>query len=99
MCDFGISGYLEKSIAKTIDAGCKPYMAVRALNLFLGCTKLRVASYAFRYETDEISVVGTGLLLPGVQGGKLPPSPRLWGRGQLLNINARSSEGFGFADV
>lgn len=27
MCDFGISGYLEKSIAKTIDAGCKPYMA------------------------------------------------------------------------
>ena len=38
MCDFGISGYLEKSIAKTIDAGCKPYMAVRVLNLFLSCT-------------------------------------------------------------
>ena len=28
MCDFGISGYLVNSIAKTIDAGCKPYMAV-----------------------------------------------------------------------
>lgn len=28
MCDFGISGYLVDSIAKTIDAGCKPYMAV-----------------------------------------------------------------------
>ncbi|KFM61154.1 Dual specificity mitogen-activated protein kinase kinase 6, partial [Stegodyphus mimosarum] len=27
LCDFGISGYLEDSIAKTIDAGCKPYMA------------------------------------------------------------------------
>lgn len=27
MCDFGISGYLVDSIAKTIDAGCKPYMA------------------------------------------------------------------------
>ncbi|XP_053607411.1 dual specificity mitogen-activated protein kinase kinase 6 [Plodia interpunctella] len=27
MCDFGISGYLVNSIAKTIDAGCKPYMA------------------------------------------------------------------------
>jgi len=27
MCDFGISGYLENSVAKTIDAGCKPYMA------------------------------------------------------------------------
>lgn len=28
ICDFGISGYLVNSIAKTIDAGCKPYMAV-----------------------------------------------------------------------
>merc|ERR1711928_10298 len=27
ICDFGISGYLVNSIAKTIDAGCKPYMA------------------------------------------------------------------------
>ncbi|KAF7993098.1 hypothetical protein HCN44_005879 [Aphidius gifuensis] len=27
MCDFGISGYLVDSIAKTIDAGCKLYMA------------------------------------------------------------------------
>merc|ERR1711970_601202 len=27
MCDFGISGYLRDSVAKTIDAGCKPYMA------------------------------------------------------------------------
>ena len=28
MCDFGISGNLVDSVAKTIDAGCKPYMAV-----------------------------------------------------------------------
>jgi mitogen-activated protein kinase kinase 3 len=28
ICDFGISGYLVDSIAKTVDAGCKPYMAV-----------------------------------------------------------------------
>lgn len=28
ICDYGISGYLVNSIAKTIDAGCKPYMAV-----------------------------------------------------------------------
>ena len=28
MCDFGISGYLVDSVAKTVDAGCKPYMAV-----------------------------------------------------------------------
>ena len=33
MCDFGISGYLVDSVAKTIDAGCKPYMAV-SLNNF-----------------------------------------------------------------
>lgn len=31
MCDFGISGYLVDSVAKTMDAGCKPYMAVSAL--------------------------------------------------------------------
>ena len=27
ICDFGISGYLVDSVAKTRDAGCKPYMA------------------------------------------------------------------------
>merc|ERR1719479_165198 len=27
MCDFGISGYLINSIAKTKDAGSRPYMA------------------------------------------------------------------------
>ena len=28
LCDFGISGHLVDSIAKTRDAGCRPYMAV-----------------------------------------------------------------------
>ena len=28
MCDFGVSGYLIDSVAKTMNAGCKPYMAV-----------------------------------------------------------------------
>ena len=28
LCDFGISGQLVDSLAKTVDAGCKPYMAV-----------------------------------------------------------------------
>lgn len=27
LCDFGISGQLVNSIARTQDAGCKPYMA------------------------------------------------------------------------
>lgn len=30
LCDFGISGQLVDSIAKTRDAGCRPYMAVSA---------------------------------------------------------------------
>ncbi|MCL4140115.1 UNVERIFIED_CONTAM: hypothetical protein GTU68_064440, partial [Idotea baltica] len=32
MCDFGISGYLVDSIAKTVQAGCKPYMAPERIN-------------------------------------------------------------------
>ena len=32
MCDFGISGYLVDSVAKTIDAGCKPYMVIYTIN-------------------------------------------------------------------
>jgi len=33
MCDFGISGYLVDSMAKTVDAGCKPYMAPERIDL------------------------------------------------------------------
>lgn len=33
LCDFGISGQLVDSIAKTRDAGCRPYMAVRSIIL------------------------------------------------------------------
>ena len=29
LCDFGISGRLVDSIAKTMEVGCRPYMAVR----------------------------------------------------------------------
>lgn len=32
MCDFGISGHLVDSMAKTMDAGCKPYMAPERIN-------------------------------------------------------------------
>lgn len=31
LCDFGISGQLVDSIARTRDAGCQPYMAVSVL--------------------------------------------------------------------
>ena len=33
MCDFGISGYLVDSVAKTIDAGCKPYMSPERIDI------------------------------------------------------------------
>lgn len=35
LCDFGISGQLVDSIAKTRDAGCRPYMAVCKRQLHL----------------------------------------------------------------
>lgn len=31
LCDFGISGQLVDSIARTKDAGCRPYMAVNLI--------------------------------------------------------------------
>lgn len=34
LCDFGIAGHLIDSIAKTQDAGCRPYMAVRIFFFF-----------------------------------------------------------------
>ena len=34
LCDFGISGELDKSLAKT-NIGCQSYMAVRLRNLIL----------------------------------------------------------------
>ena len=40
ICDFGISGYLVDSVAKTIEAGCKPYMAV---SIYLHVTLLFVS--------------------------------------------------------
>lgn len=44
MCDFGISGYLVDSVAKTIDAGCKPYMAVKKSHRYflIFCQKILI---------------------------------------------------------
>lgn len=61
MCDFGISGYLVDSVAKTIDAGCKPYMAVStAPGVALGVQLLNPAR-----KHD-----------PGGQGGSIEICPR-----------------------
>uniref|UniRef100_A0A6M2DWV1 mitogen-activated protein kinase kinase n=1 Tax=Xenopsylla cheopis TaxID=163159 RepID=A0A6M2DWV1_XENCH len=65
ICDFGISGYLVDSIAKTVDAGCKPYMAperidpngdpshydIRSDVWSLGISLLELATGKFPYNT------------------------------------------------
>lgn len=64
MCDFGISGYLIESVAKTIDAGCKPYMAPERIDISgdpskydvrsdvwsLGISLVELATAQFPYE-------------------------------------------------
>jgi serine/threonine protein kinase len=35
ICDYGISGQLVDSVAKTMNVGCKPYMGVRVIFLFI----------------------------------------------------------------
>lgn len=63
MCDFGISGYLVDSVAKTIDAGCKPYMAperidpsgnrqydIRSDVWSLGISMIEIATGKFPYN-------------------------------------------------
>ncbi|KJH44627.1 kinase domain protein [Dictyocaulus viviparus] len=61
LCDFGICGYLQDSVAQTQDAGCRPYMAPERLISFskgydirsdvwsLGITMVEVANFAFPY--------------------------------------------------
>uniref|UniRef100_A0A8C9V1K8 mitogen-activated protein kinase kinase n=1 Tax=Scleropages formosus TaxID=113540 RepID=A0A8C9V1K8_SCLFO len=65
MCDFGISGHLVDSVAKTLDAGCKPYMAPERINpelsqrgynvksdvWSLGITLVELSMLRFPYES------------------------------------------------
>lgn len=65
MCDFGISGYLQDSVAKTVDAGCKPYMAPERIDIkgdpsnydvrsdvwSLGISLVELGTANFPYET------------------------------------------------
>ena len=65
ICDFGISGHLVDSVAKTMDAGCKPYMAPERINpetgnqgydirsdvWSLGISLIELATGEFPYKT------------------------------------------------
>ncbi|XP_030381538.1 dual specificity mitogen-activated protein kinase kinase 6 [Scaptodrosophila lebanonensis] len=59
ICDFGISGYLVDSVAKTIDAGCKPYMAPERID-----PQGNPAQYDIRSDVWSLGIsmieIGTG---------------------------------------
>lgn len=67
MCDFGISGYLVDSVAKTIDAGCKPYMAPERID-----PQGNPAQYDIRSDVWSL-----GISLVELATGKFPYSR--WG--------------------
>jgi len=66
MCDFGISGYLVDSVAKTMDAGCKPYMSPERIDIMGNPSNYDVRS----------DVWSLGISLIEISMGKFPY--RLW---------------------
>lgn len=88
LCDFGISGPLVDSVAKTIEVGCKPYMAPERINppannpgydirsdvWSLGISMLEMATGEFPYSTQSNNFF---VLLKSICNGdppKLPPN-------------------------
>ncbi|CAJ0584612.1 unnamed protein product, partial [Mesorhabditis spiculigera] len=65
LCDFGISGYLVDSIAQTMDAGCRPYMAPERISFLrkgydirsdvwsLGITLVEIATGKFPFPNFQ----------------------------------------------
>ncbi|XP_053678046.1 dual specificity mitogen-activated protein kinase kinase 6 [Anopheles nili] len=64
MCDFGISGYLVDSVAKTIDAGCKPYMAPERIDPTSGS---RTAGYDIKSDVWSL-----GITMVEIATGRFP---------------------------
>jgi len=56
MCDFGISGYLVDSVAKTMDAGCKPYMAPERVDFESGRTGYDIKSDVWSFGISMIEI-------------------------------------------
>lgn len=76
LCDFGISGQLVDSIARTKDAGCRPYMAPERID------PQRAKGYDVRSDVWSL-----GITLMEVATGKFP-YPK-WGSvfEQLYQVN------------
>ena len=55
MCDFGISGYLVDSVAKTKEAGCKPYMSPERIDV-MGSTNYDVKSDVWSLGISMIEI-------------------------------------------
>eukprot|EP00118_Oscarella_pearsei_P001007 m.6361 g.6361 ORF g.6361 m.6361 type:complete len:347 (+) comp15679_c0_seq1:115-1155(+) len=66
LCDFGISAELVDSVAKTIEAGCKPYMAPERINP----TQDKAAGYDIRSDVWSLGITLVELAL-----GKFPYPP------------------------
>ncbi|XP_060040526.1 dual specificity mitogen-activated protein kinase kinase 4 [Erinaceus europaeus] len=67
LCDFGISGQLVDSIAKTRDAGCRPYMAVSSPYTepgSFGTISLKNLSYnlSIQFQSYNFSILGYSFL-------------------------------------
>eukprot|EP00794_Sanderia_malayensis_P009009 gene9009-9973_t len=62
LCDFGISGHLVDSIARTRDAGCQPYMAPERIDPF-------TAKHGYDIRSDVWSL---GISLIEIAIGKFP---------------------------
>ncbi|CAO4385392.1 unnamed protein product [Caenorhabditis nigoni] len=60
LCDFGICGYLQNSVAQSIDVGCRPYMAPE-----------RLAPNADGYDIKS-EVWSLGITMVEVANGKYP---------------------------
>ncbi|KAK2515556.1 Map2k4 [Columba guinea] len=71
LCDFGISGQLVDSIAKTRDAGCRPYMAMNPVSV-----SKRTEETGSAWAGDEQLLGSRALrLFPSLTGSELRAQP------------------------
>ncbi|XP_030390251.1 dual specificity mitogen-activated protein kinase kinase 6 isoform X4 [Gopherus evgoodei] len=92
MCDFGISGYLVDSVAKTMDAGCKPYMAPERINPELNQKGYSVKSdiWSLGITMVESSWRSCGFRM--TPGGRRSSSSNRWWRSHRRSFRRTSSQ-------